>query len=70
MYIDDIPIFSSSMKQHLVDLEDVFIRVQEADLKLDFDKCKIALLEVKVLGHMVSKKGIWLDPKKTEAILN
>ena len=58
VHINDITIFSPSMKQNLVDLEDVFIRVQEANLKLNFDKCKFALLEVKVSGHIVSKKVI------------
>ena len=58
------------MKQHFVDLESVFKRVQEANLKLNFDKCKFALLEVKVLGHIMSKKEIQPDPKKMEAIWN
>ena len=70
VYIYDITIFSPNMKQHLVDLESVFKRIQEANLKLNFDKCKFALPEVKVLGHMVSKKGIRPDPKKTEIIQN
>ena len=70
VYIDDITIFSPCMKQHLVDLENVFKRIQGADLKLNFDKCKFALPEVKVLGHMVSKKGIRPNPKKTEIIWN
>ena len=70
VHIDDITIFSPNMKQHLADLESVFKRIQEANLKLNFDKCKFALPEVKVLGHMVSKKGICPDPKKTEIIQN
>ena len=70
VYINDITIFSPSMKLILIDLEDVFIRIQEANLKLDFDKCKFALLEVKVLGHMVYKIGIQPDPKKTKGIWN
>ena len=70
VYIDDITISSPTMKQHLVDLENVFKRIQEANLKLNFDKCKFALPEVKVLGHMVSKKEIRPDIKKTEIIWN
>ena len=34
VYINDITIFSPNMKQHLVDLESVFKRIQEANLKL------------------------------------
>ena len=70
VYIDEITIFSSTMKQHLVDLEDFFIRIHEANLRLNFDKCRFALPEVKILGHMVYKKGIQPDLKKTEAVWN
>ena len=67
VYINDITIFSPNMKQHLVDLESVFKRIQEANLKLNFDTCKFALPEVKVLGHMVSKKGIVQIPRKQKS---
>ena len=40
------------MKQHLKDLRDVFERLKSTNLKLNFEKCKFALPEVKVLGHL------------------
>ena len=58
VYIEYITIFSPSMKQHLQDLRDVFERLQKTNLKLNFEKCKFALPEVKVLGHLVLQKGI------------
>ena len=70
VYIDDITIFSPLLKQHLQDLREVFEKLQNTNLKLNFDKCKFALPKVKVLGHLVSQKGIRPDPKKTEIIWN
>ena len=58
------------MKQHLVNLKDVFVRIQEAKLRMNFDKCKFALPKVKILGRMAFKKVIHPEPKKTEAIWN
>ena len=58
VYIDDITIFSPSLKQHLVNLEDVFEKLQRANLKLNLNKCKFALTEVKVLRHLVFRKEI------------
>ena len=43
VYNDNITIFSPSIKPHFVDLENVFLKMQEANLKLNFDKCKFAL---------------------------
>ena len=34
------------------------------------EKCEFWLLEVKFLGHVVSKEGISVDPVKMEAVLN
>ena len=70
MYIDNITIFSPSMKQHLIDWRDLFERLQKTNLKLNFEKCNFALPKVKVLGHLVSWKGIQPDPKKVEIIRN
>ena len=70
VYIDDITIFSPLLKQHLQDLRETFERLQNTNLKLDFEKCKFALSKVKALGHLVSQNEIRPDPKKTEFIWN
>ena len=51
VYIDNITIFSPLLKQHLQDLREVFEKLQNTNLKLNFEKCKFALPKVKVLGH-------------------
>ena len=70
VYIDNNTIFSPSLKQHLQDLREVFEKLLNTNLKLNFEKCKFALPKVKVLGHLVSQKGIRPDLKKTEIIRN
>ena len=58
VYINDITIFSPLMDQHLVDLGEVFKRLDSVNLKINLDKCNFVKSEVKVLGHLVSKQGI------------
>ena len=38
-YIDDIVIFSISIEEHLTDLEEVFRRLRDANVKLNPEKC-------------------------------
>ena len=54
VYIDDITIFSKDLEQHWIDLDNVFRRLHEVNLKVNVEKCKFALLKVVVFGHTVS----------------
>ena len=49
-------------------LQAVFERLQENNLKLKPSKCKLIRSKVSYLGHVVSQKGIHTDPSKIEAI--
>ncbi|GFX97925.1 retrovirus-related Pol polyprotein from transposon 17.6 [Trichonephila clavipes] len=44
--------------------------VLEAGLKLNSKKCLFAAQEVKILGHLVSSKGVRPDPDKIKAVRN
>ncbi len=70
VYIDDIIIFSSSWKEHLQHLREVFDRLLGANLKLKPSKCTIAHPEVSFLGHIVTQDGNRPDEKKISAIKN
>lgn len=39
-----------------------------ANLKLKPSKCNLFQKSVKFLGHVVSDKGVYTDPDKTEAV--
>ena len=68
VYIDDILLFSNTFQEHLVHLDQVFNRLREANLKLQPTKCHFAVKQLKFLGHIISRKGIEVDPEKTKAV--
>ena len=68
VYIDDILIFSQNFDQHLDHLGQVFRNLRAANLRIHPGKCKFAAREVKYLGHILSPKGIKVDPSKDSAI--
>lgn len=69
-YLDDIIVFASSFKDHLSRLEEVFMRIESAGLKLKPAKCELFKKETSYLGHVVSEDGIKTDPKKIEKVNN
>ena len=69
-YIDDTICFSSSFDGHLADLESVFDRFRQANLKLKATKCKLFQEKCKFVGHIVSAKGVEVDPAKIACIVN
>ncbi|KAL5516223.1 hypothetical protein EMCRGX_G001504 [Ephydatia muelleri] len=70
IYIDDIIVFSASFPEHLERLTNVFLKLQDAGLKLKTEKCKFVQKAVKYLGHVVSAEGICPDPAKTEVVVS
>eukprot|EP00731_Ephydatia_muelleri_P006855 Em0003g1103a len=57
IYIDDIIVFSASFPEHLEWLTNVFLKLQDAGLKLKTEKCKFVQKAVKYLGHVVSAEA-------------
>ena len=70
IYLDDIIICSKDIEEHLVRLDEVLGRLEEAGLKLKPSKCDLLKSEVLFLGHVVSKEGIQPNPKLIEDIVN
>ena len=70
IYLDDIIVFSDNPKVHLRRLKGVFAKLDKAGLKLKPSKCEFFKTKITYLGHIVSSKGIEMDPKKIEAVKN
>lgn len=62
MYIDDILIFSRTLREHLTHLQQVIERVFEVGLKLKPMKCRFIQKELEYLGHIVSQEGLKPQP--------
>lgn len=68
IYIDDIIIYSRTFEEHLTHLEEVFLRLRQANVKLKSSKCFFARDHVEYLGHIVSRDGIRPNPDKIRAV--
>jgi len=68
VYLDDIVVYSKSVKQHLERLEAVLTRLEQAGLKLKPEKCKLFQKSVSFLGHIISGEGIGTDPEKARVV--
>ena len=69
IYLYDITIFSKIDNEHLDHLRQVFTKCRKFGISLNPKKTLFGL-EGKLLGHIISKEGIRIDPARIEAILN
>ena len=69
-YLHDVVAFSKNLEEHLRHLQQVFDVINEAGLKLKLSKCSFAQAKIKLLWHVVDKRGISVDPIKVEVIPN
>ena len=70
VYLDDIVIYSTTVTEHAQHLQLVFDRLRAAGLRLKASKCQFGLSQIKLLGFIVTDKGIATDPAKVEVIQN
>ncbi|XP_076908279.1 uncharacterized protein LOC143565074 [Bidens hawaiensis] len=68
VFFDDILVYSPTMEQHLIDLEQVLILLRRDTLFAKKSKCSFAGANVEYLGHIISGQGVQMDPKKIIAI--
>jgi hypothetical protein len=68
-YVDDIVVKSVQRKDHISDLAETFANLRAANLKLNPEKCVFGIHKGKVLGCLVSTKGIEANPDKIKALV-
>lgn len=69
-YLNDILIYSKTYKKHMQHIELVLLKLREAGLQADINKCEFFVKETKFLGLIVSTTGIRIDLNKVKAILD
>jgi len=68
VYLDDVTIFSRSDSEHLDHLKHILLKCRKFSISLNPKKSMFALAQGKLLGHVVSKDGINIDPKRMAVI--
>jgi hypothetical protein len=69
-YVDDIFVASKNKEDHLADLAETFAKMCDARLWLNTKKCVFRVRQGKILGYLVSHRGIEANPTKIQAIIN
>lgn len=65
---DDICVTGATKEIHLANLRAVLSRLQEAGLRVKFEKCEFFKEEVCYLGYRINKHGLHTDRSKVDAI--
>ena len=68
VYQDDLTAYSKKAEDHCGHLEKIFIRALEYGISLNPRKCVFGVTEGKLLGHIVSREGVKIDPERVAAI--
>jgi hypothetical protein len=69
-YLDDLPTHSLRRVDHPTHLRAIFVRCRFYRIRLNPHKCIFCVESGRLLGFIVSRQGIRVDPIKVEAILN
>ena len=69
VFIDDILMYSKDQESHDTHLRVVLETLRKEQLYAKLSKCEFWMNEVSFLGHIVSKEGIRVDPKKIEVVV-
>ena len=68
VYLDDVTIFSNKREEYVFHLKHIFERCRKYGISLNPKKCVFIVTEGKLLGHVISKKGISIDPERIKVI--
>ena len=70
VYVDDMIMKSQDREGHIANLRKFFERIREYRLRLNPQKCTFGVTTRKLLGFLVSDRGIEVNPSKIKAILD
>jgi hypothetical protein len=68
-YVNDIVVASRKKETYISDLAEIFATMREASFKLNPEKCIFRITKEKVIGCLVSTKGIEANPDKIRALI-
>ncbi|KAA3479690.1 reverse transcriptase [Gossypium australe] len=69
VYVDDMIAKSRTEEEHILALRKLFLRLRKFQLKLNPTKCTFGARSRKLLGFVVSERGIEIDSDKSSSIV-
>lgn len=69
-YIDDILVHSTSLEEHITHVRQVLRRLLQHQLYVKAEKCEFHQHTISFLGYIISTKGIAMDQRKTQAVVD
>ena len=66
-YVGDVVVRSKKREDHISDLRETFANLRKHMLKLNPEKCVFGVKRGKLLGCMITERGIEANPVKIEA---
>ena len=70
VYVDDVVVKTAQASDLIANLATTFMNLRRFNVKLNSKKCVFGVLKGKLLGYIVSERGIEANPKKITAISN
>src|SRR4051812_266022 len=69
-YVDDIVIKTEKVDSLIKDLEETFANLRTYEMKLSPAKCTFGVPAGKLLGYIITERGIEANPEKINAIMS
>ena len=69
-YIDNLGFASATWEEHLMHAKMIIERLNSVGLRIKPSSYNLGNTQIKLLGHVITRKGIALDPEKRDMILN
>ena len=70
VFLEDILVLSRSLEEHRAHVRQVLLFLRQHKLYAKLSKCELFKQSVSFLGHVVSEKGVHMDPVKVKAIMD
>jgi transposase InsO family protein len=70
VYLDDIIVFGTTEEEFLINLEQVFQRLEEKNITLNPKKCKFGLELIQYVGHTINQEGISFTRDKLDRVID
>ena len=67
-FLDDFVLYAETFEELMTVLDEVLSRFQKAGMTINPKKLQIAVQKISYLGHLISSRGLEIDPERTRAI--